>query len=337
MEIKMKFLVIGLGSMGKRRIRNLHALGQKYIAGFDPRQDRRDEANNKYKIDTYSSYEEALFKFSPDVLIISTSPNLHMDYAIPAVEKGLHCFIEASVVEEDRIRQLCEKLRDTNLVISPSCTMRYYPAVKKISEILKSNDIGKPLSINYLTGQFLPDWHPWEDINEYYVSHRDTGGAREIVPFELTWLNEIFGDPVPLACTKDKLSDMDADIDDIYHCILRYPENVLASISVEVLSRPLATRELNILGSLGKISFSSNEDFVKYIKVGDTDWTKVSLKTGELESGYINPEGHYIDEMKDFLNAVDKCNRYIFPNTLEKDVKILQLLNNLDDLSNKII
>ena len=331
----MKFLVIGLGSMGKRRVRNLQSLGQKNIAGFDPRQDRRNEVNNKYKIDTYSSYEEALSRFSPDVLIISTSPSLHMDYAIPAAEKGLHCFIEASVVEEDRIRKLYKKLQSTNLVISPSCTMRYHPMPKIIREILKNNYIGKPLNINYLTGQFLPDWHPWEDINEYYVSNRSTGGAREIVPFELTWLNEIFGDPLPLACTKDKLSDIDADIDDIYHFMLRYPKNVIASISIEVLSRPLATRELNILGSLGKISFSSNENFVKYISVGDTDWTKIHLESGTIEPGYINPEEPYINEIKDFLNAIGKSNRFEFANTLEKDVKILELLNDLEKLSTK--
>ena len=37
----MKFLQIGLGSMGKRRIRCLHALGHRDIVAFDPREDRR--------------------------------------------------------------------------------------------------------------------------------------------------------------------------------------------------------------------------------------------------------------------------------------------------------
>ena len=40
----MRFLIVGLGSMGKRRIRNLRALGETEIAGFDPRPERRDEA-----------------------------------------------------------------------------------------------------------------------------------------------------------------------------------------------------------------------------------------------------------------------------------------------------
>ena len=47
----MKFLIVGLGSMGKRRIRNLQALGHVELAGFDIRKDRRDESKEKYDIE----------------------------------------------------------------------------------------------------------------------------------------------------------------------------------------------------------------------------------------------------------------------------------------------
>ena len=39
----LKIIVVGLGSMGKRRIRNLLKLGYCDIIGFDPRNDRRKE------------------------------------------------------------------------------------------------------------------------------------------------------------------------------------------------------------------------------------------------------------------------------------------------------
>ena len=48
----LKIIVIGLGSMGKRRIRNLLKLGYDDIIGFDPRDDRRKETRKKYKIDS---------------------------------------------------------------------------------------------------------------------------------------------------------------------------------------------------------------------------------------------------------------------------------------------
>lgn len=329
----MRFLVIGLGSMGKRRIRNLLALGHKALAGFDPRADRRDEASSRYGIETFDSFEKAVAGFKPDALVISTGPSLHMDYALPAVKQGLHCFIEASVVDGERISELCRALEGTKLVMAPSCTMRYYPGPRAIRDIVRSGKIGKPLNLNYLTGQYLPDWHPWEHIQDFYVSRRETGGAREIVPFELTWINECFGEPTPLACVKDKLTDMDADIDDIYHCLLRYPTGMLANVTVEVISRPKAIRELNILGSSGRLVFSGDENCVRYIAVGDDDWTRIDLGAGTVETGYINPEEPYIAEMDDFVKAVEAADRKAFPNTLESDVRILALLNNLEKLS----
>ena len=117
--------------------------------------------------------------------------------------------------------------------------------------------------------------------------------------------------------------------------MLRYPKNILASIVIEVLSRPTATREIQIIGTHGKISYSSADEFVKYIKVGDEKWNEVTLDHGTIEPGYVNPEEPYINEMKDFLNAVNKSDRFVFPNTLEKDVNILKLLTNLEELSIK--
>src|SRR5215212_3208702 len=68
----MRFLIVGLGSMGKRRVRNLQHLKAGDVAGFDPRADRRDEAHSKYSIPTFEDFENALATFRPDALLIST-------------------------------------------------------------------------------------------------------------------------------------------------------------------------------------------------------------------------------------------------------------------------
>jgi predicted dehydrogenase len=329
----MKFLVIGLGSMGKRRIRNLQALEQSNIAGFDISQKRCDETNNKYNITTYTNFDEAIKKHKPDIFIISTPPNLHMKYATFAEQNNIHCFIEASVVDSEEILKLSTKIKNTNLVIVPSCTMSYFPIAKKIKELLKENIIGKPLNFNYQTGQYLPDWHPWEKVEDFYVSNKATGGGREIVPFELTWLNAIFGDAKPLACVKRKLTNINAPIDDIYHCILEYPNSLIGNLTVEVVSRPKATREFRLIGSEGEIVFSGDTNSLKYINISMNDWEEISFDKGSIEAQYINPEEPYINEIKDFLNAVNNNDSRLFPNSLENDYKILNNLYNLERLT----
>lgn len=331
----MKFLVIGLGSMGKRRVRNLQALGYTAIAGFDIRADRRNEAAGKYGITVFADVAAALTEFGPDAVVISTSPKHHMLYAWMAEEAGLSCFIEASVVEADRILELAHKVEGKSIVMAPSCTMRYFPGPKAVKALLGAGAIGKTLNVNYHTGQYLPDWHPWENIEDFYVSDRETGGAREIVPFELTWLNDLFGAPIALSCTKDKLGDLNADIDDLYHFVLRYPGNVLANITVEVVSRPHATRELRVLGSEGTIVMSDHEKCVRVSTHQDPEWRINSFAQGTIESGYINPEEPYIAEMSDFVNAVKQRNPGNYPNTLKADYDVLAVLADLENLSEK--
>jgi predicted dehydrogenase len=211
--------------------------------------------------------------------------------------------------------------------------MRYFPGPAKVKELIFAGAIGKVLNINYHTGQYLKDWHPWEPIENYYVSNRLTGGCREIVPFELTWLNDVFGETKPLACLRARVGDMSVDIDDIYHFWLRYPGDTLANITVEVLSRPEATREMRVLGTMGQVVFSANENVVRVRTLGSDSWTRFELQRGRAEDGYINPEEPYVAELRDFLQAVETNNPAAFPNTLLDDYGVLQTLCALERLA----
>jgi predicted dehydrogenase len=330
----MRVLVIGLGSMGKRRIRNLQSIQDIQVAGFDVNSERSSLVNAEYGIPVFENIGEAIDLFGPECFVISTSPESHMEYAFLAAELGFHCFIEASVTDSDRILELANFIETKPLVFAPSCTMRYFPGPKKIKELISTNAIGNILALNYQTGQYLPDWHPWEKIQDFYVSKRDTGGAREIIPFELTWINEIFGVPKLINCTKRKLSSLPADIDDYYHFLMEYPERVIASIQIEVLSRPSATREMRILGSEGSIVFSGDTDSVKLMHVNNQP-CEYKFEPGTKALGYINPEEPYILEMNDFILAARSVDQSIFPNNLKADFNILQILNALEELAHE--
>lgn len=330
----MKALVIGLGSMGKRRVRNLLSIGGIEIVGFDTRQDRRAEANDKYNIITVENIDNIIDSVSFDIVIISTPPNLHMHYANICFDNMTPCFIEASVTDRPEIEVLAIKAISKGLVIAPSCTMGFFPGPELIKSLLQENKIGKLLSMNYHVGQYLPDWHPWESIEEFYVSERDTGGAREIVPFELTWLNSMLGHPKKvLACAATKLTDLNVDIDDIYHCLLQYPKEVILNLTIDVISRPIATREMLIIGSEGKIKFSGDLNVVSYCNLESEGWLEIPLDDGSVEKEYIYPEEPYIKEMEAFINAVKLNSQSAYPNNLTDDAKVLKVLEDLESIN----
>ena len=76
----MKFMVVGLGSMGKRRIRNLKRLGQGDIIGVDVREERRSEAAKLHGVAVCETFEQGL-SHRPDAVVISTPPDMHMGFA----------------------------------------------------------------------------------------------------------------------------------------------------------------------------------------------------------------------------------------------------------------
>ena len=243
----MNFLIVGLGSMGKRRIRCLKSLGITTVAGFDQREDRRLESLEKYGIQTFTDVNSAMSKFQPDVLIISVPPDAHHVYMKMAAEKGLHFFVEASVVDTDL--SLIKKLvMERDIIAAPSATLLYHPAIKKIFQIVQSKGLGVISNVIFHSGQYLPDWHTYEKVSEYYVSNPLTGGAREIVPFELSWLTRMFGFPRKVCGFKRKIIEIKGaeTIDDTYNFLFDY-KDFLANITVDVVSR-FATRRLVING-----------------------------------------------------------------------------------------
>ena len=57
----MKFLVVGLGSMGKRRIRLLKSnYSNIELVGVDTKEDRKKEAEKLFNIKTYDNLDKAI-------------------------------------------------------------------------------------------------------------------------------------------------------------------------------------------------------------------------------------------------------------------------------------
>ncbi len=325
-------LIIGLGSMGKRRIRNLKSLGFFNIVGFDIRADRRLEANEKYFVTTVDSIEEGLRNYSFMAFIISVPPDFHHFYLKKAIDFEIPSFVEASVLDTN-INDIILWSNSIKLFIAPSCTLYFHPAIKKIYEIIQKGELGRIANIVYHSGQFLPDWHTYESVSEFYVSKKETGGAREIVPFELTWITLLFGFPLRVTGFYKKTINIKGaeEIDDSYHLLLDY-DSMIISLVVDVVSR-YATRKLMINGDKKQLTWSWDEKFIKIYDPIIEKWTSVDCESISSEIGYNKniTEKMYIDEMDCFMSAVMKSTSY--PNNLLHDLKVLKLLYKVEESS----
>ena len=326
----MNIVIIGLGSMGKRRIRCLHALEYKTLRGVDARADRRVETTEKYGVPTFETLEAALVHGPADAFVISVPPDAHHIYMKRGVELRVPFFIEASVVDKG-IAETAAACRKLGLLAAPSATMLFHPAIRQIAEIISRGEIGTVANVVHHMGNYLPDWHTYEKVSDFYVSKRETGGAREIVPFEMTWLAGIFGLPQRVSGHVRKTIPIEGaeEIDDTYNCILDYGKFLMVLL-VDVVARP-STRRTLINGSKGQLVWDWSENCVRVYDVVKDAWDRRPYDAGQAAAGYNSNIGEtmYIEEIRNFLDAVQGLRPYI--NTLEKDHAVLKMLYTVEE------
>ena len=329
-----KVLIIGLGSMGKRRIRNLQALGFSHVNGFDLREDRRKEAFEKYKIKTFSNFDEAIASYKYDAFIISLPPDLHHIYMKKALELSIPFFVEASVLDTD-YDEIIKTAYQKKIVVAPSLTLFFHPAIKKIFEVIKSGELGAISTFNYHSGQYLPDWHTYEKVSDFYVSKKSTGGAREIVPFELCWITKLFGFPKNVSGMVKKTIHIEGapEIDDTYSALFDY-EKFTVNVTIDVVSR-YATRKLLINGEKKQLRWEWDKNCIEIFDPIKKEWEILKYEMLGAAAGYNAniTEQMYIDEMKNFFEAID--GKTPFPSNLDFDHRVLKLLYEIENSSSK--
>lgn len=309
---KLKFLVIGLGSMGKRRVRNLlkNGVAKENIFGFNITNPNRYEAEKKYGIKTYSTFKEALVRTRPDVFIISTPPDKHWPYFLFAARHKKHFFVEHPTTE--RGYKELDKLMDGTFVAAPSCTLRFNQGIKTLKKIIDTEEIGRALSFQYHLGQYLPDWHPWEDYRKVYFSKKSTGACREMFAFELGWLSYVLGlQALEVVGFNEKLSSLDMTADDIYSAVIKFKNNIIGNLVIDLLSiKPFRT--LRVIGSEGVLEWSWLDHKIKLFKPRAKTPRIINLEKGHREKHYIAAEEMYNDEIKSFLEAIEGGATYPF-------------------------
>lgn len=325
----MKFLVIGLGSMGKRRIRCLKKLGFNEIIGYDIKHERISEAKENYNI----SVIDDVYKINyVDAVFVSTPPDKHKEYVIWAIDNKFNVFIEASVLLKDSI-YIKEYLGKKNysVIVAPSCTLKFHPVINEIKEIVIEGRYGKVVNFSYHSGQYLPDWHPWEDIKSFYVGKRETGGAREIVAFELCWITDILGFPIDVKGFFDKTVDLGVNIDDTYVFTVKFSNpKILGTIIVDVTSR-YATRNLIMNLEEAQIRWDWNNNYFELFDAVKKRFILYYQPKGENYIGYNKNiiEDMYVTETKAFIDSITLS--IPFPNSIDNDIKILDLLKRIED------
>ena len=323
----MKVVVIGLGSMGKRRIRLIRQYDETIeICGTDTSRERREQAEREYGIETMDSLEQVPENFY-DCAFVSTSPLSHSSLIQLCLQKNMHVFTEINLVADGydaNMKLAAEKEK----VLFLSSTFLYREEINYINRAVRESAC--PVSYLYHIGQYLPDWHPWENYRDYFVGDGRTNGCREIFDIELPWILYTFGMVKTVHAVKGRNTGLAIDYPDSYLVTLEHENGIHGVLAVDVVSRK-AVRNLEIFSEDLYLAWGGTPESLRYYDYEQKKEVPVKLyETIERKEGYGNfiIENSYFHEVEAFFVQIREQKVPVYD--FEKDKRTLALIDEIE-------
>ncbi len=265
----MKFLVVGLGGIGQRHLRNLlTVLGQEAeVRAVDPRADipvLTDKLTvepgvtlqQKYGLHIYPDLASAL-EWRPEAVFVCTPTSLHVSTALQAARAGAHLFIEKPLSHDlQGVDELLAEVESRRLTAVIGYQMRFHPGLQRLHTLLREARVGRLLSVHAEIGEYLPGWHTYEDYRQMYASRRDLGGGVILSQIhEMDYLYWLFGLPRRVFALGGHLSRLEVDVEDSADILLEFQTEgrpLPVTLHEDYLQRP-PSRGCKVVGDAGKI------------------------------------------------------------------------------------
>ena len=273
----MKFGIIGYGSIGKRHVRNLVALGYKDIVLL-----RKIGQGNEFNLSEFSELKSFL-ETQLDAVIISTPTSLHAKYLQTILAQNMNVLVEKPLVATlEEWRKLQKHLESYEGIGMTAYNMRFHPCVKDAHKLISSEELGKIYSARFFVGQYLPDWRPGMDYSKSYSASLEMGGGVLFdLIHEIDLASFLVGEPAGrINARVEKISDLQIKTEDLVELLYQTKEKSMVSIHLDYLTRgykryievvgkqgnlhaDLCTNEVLITSSQGEINTKSFHEFSK--------------------------------------------------------------------------
>lgn len=324
----MNIIVIGLGSMGKRRIRLMREHKEVELFGIDSQESRCAEVKEKFGITCYNSIDEACKVQNIHAAIISTSPLSHASIIKECLEHNLHVFTEINLVQ-DGYNENIALAKEKGKVLFLSSTFLYRKETQTIIE--KVHEAKCPLNYIYHVGQYLPDWHPWESYNNYFIGNPKTNGCREIMAIDLPWIVTAFSAIKDVKVMKSKNTELNIKYNDNYLLMLVHENGTKGVFAVDVVSRK-PYRHIDVYGEHLQLSWNGTADSLNQYDIENKQDINISLEdASEHIEGYAAfvTENPYREELNAYLKQISDSNS-VPAWDFEKDKIVLDWIDKIE-------
>ena len=307
-EKNLKIIFFGLGSIGQRHLQNITKLFsnlelysfKKNTNNFlikDGKKNSKIDIFKKYKIKKISSFTKLkTIKF--DYAFICNPSSLHIKYAIQLAKLGINLFIEKPLSNSMKnVKKLKDIIKKKDIKCMLGFNLRYNDCYKFIEKNIKvKNYFGKIYKVDLFNGEYLPNYHPYEDYRKSYASKKKLGGGVLLTQIhELDLILSLFGKPKKIYSNCDRISNLEIDVEDNVDALMIMKNKIILNLHLDYITIP-STRYLKIYGYKRNLYW----DYYKnHIEIFD----KKKMKLKKISFKKLNRNLMFKKEIKDFINS----------------------------------
>lgn len=314
--MKIRVAEIGMGGISGAHVPSWNRMEDvELVAICDIRPEMMDRFDGQTTARKYTDFDEMLDKEEIDVLDITLPTYLHADYAVKALERGIHVVSEKpiSLRREDvaRVYETAEK-KDRYFMVAH--VLRFWPEYVYLKDCIDSGRFGKLISGTMTRIGAIPvtSWNGWMQDPE----------RSGMVPFDLH-IHDL--DFLVYTLGKPEVEHIFHGMD-YMHTIYRYGDARIACESAWFHAPVQFAATFRMQFEKAVLEFNGGS-----LRIYKEDWTISDLNmASSIEEGcYVPQSDGYYNELRYFIDCVKEGKKpeIIQPHELEAVLDTIAVIN----------
>lgn len=291
-----RVLVVSLGSIGRRHLRNLRSLLPEAELAVLRRPGSPATAEGATHV--FQDLLSAL-AFRPDAAIVASPATEHLAVARALVGQAIPVLVEKPFADRiDGLAGLVSEAEAKSVPLFVAYNLRFHPMMQRVRALLTDNAVGRVLTARAEVGQYLPDWRPGQPYREGVSARRELGGGALLeLSHELDYVYWLFGRPQRLYAAGGQIGDLGIEVEDAVALTLCYGDGApIVNVNLDFLQRAV-TRQLRIVGTEGTLSGNLMTGELDLYRAADGNWTRETCRLADANQPYL-------DEVAAFFSAI---------------------------------
>ena len=172
--------------------------------------------------------------------------------------------------------------------------------------MIQTEGLGTVLTAHANWGEYLPQWHPWEDYRQGYAARADLGGGVTVTfTHPLDFLRFMLGEVEALWSFSGHVSALEVDVEDVAEIGLKFTSGVVGGVHLNYFQYP-TVHNFEIVGTQGTLRWGNTDGILHFYKMPMPFGSYSDRPPAPVIETFAPPEGFernnlFVAEMRHFI------------------------------------